>query len=102
MHSGCLFRCTVFHNVMMARKVGQNMEVSQEWQLRFPSYERFMGMLQACTPSSNNDALLLLGLVKTLFFSLLNTAIYLMPVFGGRMSFMNLVQERRGSNTYCR
>jgi hypothetical protein len=35
-------------------------------------------------------------------FSLLNTAIYLMSVFGGRMSFTNWVQEWRGSNTYCR
>jgi hypothetical protein len=25
-----------------------------------------------------------------------------MCIFGGRMSFMNWVQERRGSNTYCR
>jgi hypothetical protein len=39
---------------------------------------------------------------KNTIFSLLNTAIYLMPVFDGRMSFMNWVQERRGSNTYCR
>jgi hypothetical protein len=68
MHSDCLFRCTVFHNAMMGRKVGQNMEVSQEWQLRFLSYERFMGMLWACSTSGNGDALLLLGLVKTLFF----------------------------------
>jgi hypothetical protein len=60
-----------------------------------------MGILQACAASGNDDALLLIGLVKALF-SLLNTAIYLMPIFGGRMSFMNWVQERRGSNTYCR
>jgi hypothetical protein len=46
-------------------------------------------MLQGCTVSGNDDALLLLRLVKTLFFSLLNTAIYLMPIFGGRMSFTN-------------
>jgi hypothetical protein len=26
----------------------------------------------------------------------------LMPVFDGRMSFTNWVQERKGSNTYCR
>jgi hypothetical protein len=77
------------------------MEVSQEWQLWFLSYERFMGMLQACAVSGNDDALLLLVLVISLF-SLLNTAIYLMPVFGGRMSFMNWVQEWRGSNIYCR
>jgi hypothetical protein len=77
------------------------MEVSQEWQLRFLSYERFMGMLLACTASGNDDALLLLGLVKP-YFSLLNTVIYLMPVFGGRISYMNWVQERRGSNTYYR
>jgi hypothetical protein len=30
MYSGFLFRCTVFHNATMVRKVGQNMEVSQE------------------------------------------------------------------------
>jgi hypothetical protein len=36
--------------------------------LRFLSYERFMGMLWACSTSGNGDALLLLGLVKTLFF----------------------------------
>jgi hypothetical protein len=101
MHSSCLFKCTVFCNTTTARKVGQNMEVSQEWQLWFLSYEWFMGMLQACTASGNDDALLLLGLVKPLFSSL-NTAIYLIPVFGGRMSFMNWVQEWRGSNTYCR
>jgi hypothetical protein len=68
MHSDCLFRCTVFHNATMARKVGQNMEVSQEWQLQFLSYERFMGMLWACDASGNGDALLLLRLVKPLFF----------------------------------
>jgi hypothetical protein len=67
-HSDCLFKCTVFRNATMTRKVGQNMEVSQEWQLRFLSYERFMGMLQACAASSNDDALLLLRLVKILFF----------------------------------
>jgi hypothetical protein len=61
-----------------------------------------MGMLWVCAAFGNGDALLLLGLVKTLFLSLLNTAIYLMLVFGGRMSFMNWVQEQRGSNTYCR
>jgi hypothetical protein len=65
MHSGCLFRCTVFHNMTMARKVGQNMVVSQEWPLRYRSYDRFMEMLQACAESGNNDALLLLGLVRT-------------------------------------
>jgi hypothetical protein len=27
MHSDCLFSCMVFYNVMMARKVGQNMAV---------------------------------------------------------------------------
>jgi hypothetical protein len=84
----------------MARKVGQNMEVSQEWQLWFLSYEWFMGMLWVCTASGNDDTLLLLGLVKPLIFSLLNTAIYLMPVFCGKMSFTSWVQERRGSNTY--
>jgi hypothetical protein len=75
MYSGCLFRCTVFYNAMMARKVGRNMEVSQEWQLRFLSYERFMGMLRACAAFSNGDDLLLLGLVKPLFF------LYLTPLF---------------------
>jgi hypothetical protein len=55
-----------------------------------------MGMLWACAASGNGDTLLLLGLVKALFFSLLNTAIYPMPIFGGRMSFMNWVQERGG------
>jgi hypothetical protein len=39
---------------------------------------------------------------KNPIFSLLNTTIYLMPVFGGKMSFTNWVQEQRGSNTYCR
>jgi hypothetical protein len=78
----------VFHNATMARKVGQNMEVSQEWQLQFLSYKWFMGMLRACAATSNDDALLLLGLVKILF-SLLNIANYLTPIFGGRMSFMN-------------
>jgi hypothetical protein len=59
-------------------------------------------LLGACAVSGNDDALLLLGLVKNLFFSLLNIAIYLMPVFGGRMSFVNWVQEWRVSNTYYR
>jgi hypothetical protein len=67
MHSSCLFRCTVFRNTMTARKVGQNMEVSQEWQLQFLSYERFMGMLRVCVASGNDGVLLLLKLVKTLF-----------------------------------
>jgi hypothetical protein len=49
-------------------------------------------MLRACAESGNDDALLLLGLVETRFFSLLNTAIYQMRVFGGRMSFTNWVQ----------
>jgi hypothetical protein len=52
----------------MARKVGQNMAVSEEWPLWFQSYDRFLGMLQACTEFGNGDALLLLGLVKTRFF----------------------------------
>jgi hypothetical protein len=78
------------------------MVVSQEWAPRFLNYVRFMGMLWACTASDNDDALLLLGLVKPLCFSLFNTAIYLMLVFGGRKSFTNWFQERRGSNTYCR
>jgi hypothetical protein len=68
MHSGCLFRCTFFRNVMTTRKVGQNKAVSQEWLLRFQSYERFKRMLQVCAASGNGDALLLLGLVKRLFF----------------------------------
>jgi hypothetical protein len=93
MHFGYLFRCTVFCNAMTARMVGQNMDVSQEWPLRFLNYERFMGMLWACATSGNSDTLLLLGLVKTLCFSLLNTAIYLMSVFGGRKSFMNWVKS---------
>jgi hypothetical protein len=74
---------------MTARMVGQNMDVSQEWQLRFLGYEWFMGMLWACDASGNGDTLLLLGLEKPLFSCLLNTDIYLMPVFGGRKSFMN-------------
>jgi hypothetical protein len=52
---------------MMARKVGQNMAVCQEWLLRFQSYNTFMGMLRACAVSGNDDALLLLGLVKPQF-----------------------------------
>jgi hypothetical protein len=68
MHSNCLFKCTVFCNATTTRKVGQNMEVSQEWQLRFLSYEQFMGMLQACAASGNDDALLLLRLVKNTIF----------------------------------
>jgi hypothetical protein len=67
MHFGCLPRSTVFHNATTTRKVGQNMAACQEWQLQFLSYEWFMGMLWACAASSNGDALLLLGLVKTLF-----------------------------------
>jgi hypothetical protein len=43
------------------------MEVSQEWQLQFLSYERFMGMLRVCVASGNDGVLLLLKLVKTLF-----------------------------------
>jgi hypothetical protein len=68
MHFGCLFRCMVFRNVMTGRKVAQNMVVSQEWPLRYRSYDRFMGMLRMCVESSNDDALLLLGLVKTQIF----------------------------------
>jgi hypothetical protein len=78
------------------------MAVYQEWPLRFQSYNRFMGMLQACADSGNGDTLFLLGLVRTRFFSSLITAIYLMPVFDGRRSFMNRVLERRGSNTCSR
>jgi hypothetical protein len=63
MHFGCLFSLTVFRNARMTRKVGQNMEVSREWQLRFLSYEHFMKMLQACVVSGNDDTLLPLGLV---------------------------------------
>jgi hypothetical protein len=68
MHSDYLFKCTVFHTTTTARKVGLNMVVSQEWPLQFRSYEQFLGMLRACAASGNDDALLLLGLVKTLFF----------------------------------
>jgi hypothetical protein len=87
---------------MMARKVGQNMVVCQEWSLRFQSYNRFMGMLRACADSGNGDTLFLLGLVRTQFFSSLIIAIHLMPVFDGRRSFTNWVQERSGSNTFSR
>jgi hypothetical protein len=91
MHIGCLFRCTIFYNVTMTRKVGQNMVVCQEWLLRFQSYNSFMGMLRVCTDSSNGDALFLLGLVRTQYFSMLITAIYLMSIYDGRRSFMNWV-----------
>jgi hypothetical protein len=102
MHSGCLLRCTVFLNATKARKVGQNMAVCQEWPLRSENYNRFMGMLRACTDSGNDDTLLLLGLVRTQFLTSLITAIYLMPVFDCRRSFMNWVRERRGSNKCSR
>jgi hypothetical protein len=75
------------------------MAVSQEWPLRFGSYNRLMGINRACVDSGNDDTLFLLGLVRTQFFSSLNTVIYLMPVFDGRRSFMNWVREWRGSNT---
>jgi hypothetical protein len=65
MQFGCLLRCTIFRNVMIVRKVGQSMTVCQEWPLRSQNYNRFMGMLRACTDFSNDDALLLLGLVRT-------------------------------------
>jgi hypothetical protein len=78
------------------------MAVCQEWPLRSQNYNRFMGMLRACVDSSNNDALLLLGLVRTQFLTFLITAIYLMPVFDGRRSFMYWVREWRGSNTCSR
>jgi hypothetical protein len=68
MHSGYLFRCTIFRNTTIARKVEQNMAVCQEWPLWFQSYNRFMGMLGACTDSGIGDALFLLGLVRTQFF----------------------------------
>jgi hypothetical protein len=102
MHFSCLLRCIVFHNATMAKQVGQNMAVCQEWLLRSQSYNRFMGMLWVCADSGNDDAFVLLGLVRTLFLTLLITAIYLMPVFDGRRSFMNWVRERRGSNTCSR
>jgi hypothetical protein len=91
MHSGCLFRCTIFHNMMTARKVGQNMVVCQEWPLRSQSYNRFMGMLRACADFGNDDVLFLLGLVRTQFLTSLITGIYLMPIFDGRRSFTNWV-----------
>jgi hypothetical protein len=102
MHSGCLFRCTIFCNATMARKVGQNLVVCQEWPLRSQSHNRFMGMLQACADSGNDDALFLLGMVRTQFLTSVVTAIYLMPIFNGRRSFTNWVQEQRGSNTCSR
>jgi hypothetical protein len=102
MHSGCLFRYMVFSNTMMARTIGQNMAVYQDWLLRSQTYNRFMGMLRACADSSNGDALFLLGLVRTRFFSLLITAIYLMPTYDGRRSFTNWIREKRGSITCSR
>jgi hypothetical protein len=78
------------------------MMVSQEWPLRYQSYDWFMGMLRAWAESRNDNALLLLGLVRNCFLSLLNTTIYLMPVFGGRRNFTIWVRERRGSNTCSR
>jgi hypothetical protein len=89
MHSSCFFKCMIFRNAMMARKVGQNMDMGQDWPLRSQSYNRFMGMLQTSTDSGNDDALFLLGLVWTRFFSSLITAIYLMPIFNGWSSFTN-------------
>jgi hypothetical protein len=65
MHSSCLLRCIVYCNMMTARKVGQNMVVCHEWPLRSQNYNRLMGMLQACTDSGNDDALLLPGSVGT-------------------------------------
>jgi hypothetical protein len=102
MHSGCLFRCTVFRNVTTARKIGQNMVVCQDWPLRSQSYNRFMGMLWACADFGNGGTLFLLGLVRTGFFSSLITAIYLMSIFDGRRSFTNWVREHMGSNTCSR
>jgi hypothetical protein len=61
-----------------------------------------MGMLRVCADSGNGDTLFLLGLVRTRFFSSLIIPIYLMPVFDGRRSFTNWVQERSGSNTFSR
>jgi hypothetical protein len=57
----------------------------------FQSYNRFTGMLRTCADSGNDNALFLLGLVRTRFFSLLITAIYMLPVFDGRRSFTNWV-----------
>jgi hypothetical protein len=73
----------------MARQVGQNMAVCEEWPLRSQNYNRIMGMLQACTDFGNDDALFLLGLVRTQFLTSLITAIYLIPIFDGRRSFTN-------------
>jgi hypothetical protein len=99
MHSSCFFKCMIFRNAMMARKVGQNMDMGQDWPLRSQSYNRFMGMLRTSTDSGNDDALFLLGLVWTRFFSSLITAIYLMPIFNGWSSFTNWIREQRGFNT---
>jgi hypothetical protein len=65
LHSRCLFKCTVFHSVIAARKVGQRMVVQRFWLLWFRSYYRFMGMFQVWAESGNAHAFLLLGFVKS-------------------------------------
>jgi hypothetical protein len=70
--------------------------------LRSQNYNRFMAMIRACADYGNDDALFLLGLVRTRFFSSLITAIYLMPIFDDRRSFTNWIREQRGSNTCSR
>jgi hypothetical protein len=89
----------MFCNATTTMQVGQNMAVCQDWVLRSQNYNRFMATIHACADSGNGDALFLLGLVRTRFFSSLITAIYLMSIFDGRRSFMNWIQEQRGSNT---
>jgi hypothetical protein len=65
------------------------MAVSQEWLLRYRSYERFMGMLWGCAECGNSDALLLLGLVRSQFFLYLTLLFTRYPylVVGGVLQF---------------
>jgi hypothetical protein len=78
------------------------MAVCQDWLLRSQNYNRFMAMIQACADFGNDNALFLLGLVRTQFFSSLITTIYLMSIFDDRRSFTNWIREQRGSNTCSR
>jgi hypothetical protein len=87
-----LFRCTVFYNATAARKVGHDIAVQREWDLRMSSYFRFIRLIRVCAKCGNGHALFILGLVKSQPLSLIFPnylpllSMYLMLIFCLRIS----------------
>jgi hypothetical protein len=76
----------------MTRMVGEGMQVPREWDLRTPSYFRFISLILVCAKGGNDHVLFVLGLVRSQPHSLIFPnclallSMYLMLIFCRRIS----------------